>query len=67
MQSTSQLKEETSAISEPKRKPNVKEEQAVKKESDSIAMVKKTETGGCIVFGTVFEVGDSYEIVSPIG
>ena len=24
-------------------------------------------SAGCVVFGTVFNVGDSYEIVSPIG
>ena len=29
--------------------------------------VKDTEQGGVIVFGTVFEVGDNYQIVSPIG
>ena len=29
--------------------------------------VKQTEQGGVIVFGTVFEVGDNYQIVSPIG
>ena len=31
------------------------------------ASVNKTETGGYIVFGTVFELGENYEIVSPIG
>ena len=28
--------------------------------------VEKTNAG-CVVFGTVFNVGDNYEIVSPIG
>ena len=28
---------------------------------------KETEQRGVIVFGTVFEVGDNYQIVSPIG
>ena len=41
-----------------------KEENNAKSMQDG--KVEKT-SAGCVVFGTVFNVGDNYEIVSPIG
>ena len=32
-----------------------------------LPQAKRTESSGVIVFGTSFEVGPNYEIVSPIG
>ena len=58
------LQEEQNACSEPNDKLYDKAENNQKGLKDG--KIEQT-SAGCVVFGTVFNVGDNYEIISPIG
>ena len=58
------LQEEQNAGSEPNDKLYDKAENNQKVMKDG--KIEQT-SAGCVVFGTVFNVGDNYEIISPIG
>ena len=59
--------EQTEVANTVAKKQAAKEVKPAQDKPNENQLVKKAEGGGSIVFGTVFDVGQNYEIVSPIG